>query len=97
MKHAERDANGNREGHGDDDEGQMSDGSFEDFGAMLEEKCPGSHACAPRSGGETCGKGMHFGVIDAGKFLRRAVSDNSAIFEEDDSRGEQEVLREDRG
>ena len=35
---------------------------------------------------------MHFGVIDAGKFLRRAVSDNSAIFEEDDSRGEQECF-----
>src|SRR4029077_7252198 len=35
---------------------------------------------------------MHFGGIEAGKFLRRAVRDNSAIFEEDDSRGEQECF-----
>jgi hypothetical protein len=31
-------------------------------------------------------------MVDSGKFLRRAVSDNSPIFEEDDARGEQERL-----
>ncbi len=28
----------------------MRGSSFEDFGAVLEEKCPGSHASAPGSG-----------------------------------------------
>ena len=31
-------------------------------------------------------------MVDFGKFLRRAVNDNSAIFEKDDARGEQERL-----
>src|SRR6267143_1301891 len=36
------------------------------------------------------GEGSHFGMIDAGKFLRRGVSDDSAIFEKNDARGEKE-------
>jgi hypothetical protein len=28
----------------------MVGGGLEDFGAMLDEKCPGSHGCAPESG-----------------------------------------------
>jgi len=39
---------------------------------------------------ETCGEGLHFGMIDAGKFLRRGVSDDSSIFEKNDARGEEE-------
>ena len=36
------------------------------------------------------GEGSDFGMIDAGKFLRRGVSDDSAIFEKNDARGEKE-------
>src|SRR5216684_1933628 len=36
------------------------------------------------------GEGSHFGMIDAGKFLGRGVSDDSAIFEKNDARGEDE-------
>src|SRR6266436_8406315 len=49
-EHAERDADGDRKRHGDDNEGQMSGGGLEDFGAMLEEERPGRHASAPGNG-----------------------------------------------
>src|SRR5260370_41354931 len=37
-----------------------------------------------------CGEGWDLGMIDAGKFLRRGVSHDSAIFEKNDARGEEE-------
>jgi len=49
-EHAERDADRNRKRHSNEDESQMVGGGFEDFGAMLEKKCPGAHTCAPASG-----------------------------------------------
>lgn len=46
-KHAKRNGNGDRKGHGDSDKSDVVQGGAEDFGAMSEEKCPGRHGETP--------------------------------------------------